>query len=128
VLADWLAEHDPEKLTALAVDGKTVKGSRQKDGRPVHLLSAVSHTTQRLLHPIPIAEKPYEIPAFRPLLEALPRRGVVVSADAEHGQRAHAQFLVCEKDAEYLFLAKGNQPTLEALAQAQLPGAFPPSG
>jgi hypothetical protein len=126
VLADWLAEHDPEKLTAVAVDGKTVKGARQKDGRPVHLMSAVSHTTQRLLNQIPIAEKSNEIPAFRPLLEALPLRGVVVTADAEHCQRAHAQFLVYEKDAEYLFLAKGNQPTLEALAQAKLPGAFPP--
>lgn len=93
VLADWLAEHDPEPLTAVAVDGKTVKGSRQADGRPVHLLSAVSHTTQRLLNQIPIAEKSNEIPAFRPLLEPLPLRGVVVTADAEHCQRGHAQFL-----------------------------------
>jgi hypothetical protein len=128
VLADWLAEHDPEKLTAVAVDGKTVKGSRQPDGRPVHLLSAVTHTTQRLLNQIPVAEKSNEIPAFRPLLEPLPLRGVVVTADAEHCQRAHAQFLVYEKDADYLFLAKGNQPALEALAQAKLPGAFPPCG
>jgi hypothetical protein len=128
VLADWLAEHDPEKLTAVAVDGKTVKGSRQQDGRPVHLLSAVTHTTQRLLNQIPIAAKSNEIPAFRPLLEALPLRGAVVTADAEHCQRAHAQFLVYEKDADYLFLAKGNQPALEALAQAKLSGAFPPSG
>jgi hypothetical protein len=128
VLADWLADHDPEKLTAVAVDGKTVKGSRQADGRPLHLMSAVSHGTQRLLNQIPIAEKSNEIPAFRPLLEALPLRGAVVTADAEHCQRAHARFLVYEKDADYLFLAKGNQPALEALAQAKLSGAFPPSG
>ena len=128
VLADWLAEHDPEKLTALAVDGKTVKGSRQPAGRPVPLMSAVTPTTQRLLHPIPIAQKSNEIPAFRPFLEALLLRGVVGTADAEHGQRAHAQFLGCEKDADYLFLAKGNQPSLEALARAKLPGAFPPCG
>lgn len=128
VLADWLADHDPEQLTAVAVDGKTVRGSRQKDGRPVHLLSAVSHLTQRLLNQIPIAEKSNEIPAFRPLLEALPLRGVVVTADAEHCQRAHAQFLVYEKDADYLFLAKGNQPSLETLAQSKLSGDFPPSG
>ena len=76
------------------MDGKIAKGSRQKDVRPVHLLSAVSHTTQRLLQQIPIAEKSNEIPAFRPLLGALPLRGVVVTADAEHCQRAHAQFLV----------------------------------
>ncbi len=126
LLADWLADHDPEAVEAVAVDGKTVKGSRQKDGRPVHLMSAVTHTTQRLLNQMPIAEKSNEIPAFRPLLEPLPLRGVVVTADAEQCQRANAQFLVCEKQADYVFLAKGNQPSLEALAQAKLSGAFPP--
>jgi hypothetical protein len=128
LLAAWLGEHDPEKLTALAVDGKTVKGSRQTDGRPVHLMSAVAHHTQRLLNQIPIAEKSNEIPAFRPLLEPLPLYGTLVTADAEHCQRAHAQFLVYEKGADYLFLAKGNQPTLEALAQSKLPGDSPPCG
>ncbi len=128
VLADWLADHDPEAIEAVAVDGKTVKGSRQKDGRPVHLMSAVTHSTQRLLNQIPIAEKSNEIPAFRPLLEPLPLGGVVVTADAEQCQRANAQFLVYEKEGDYVFLAKGNQPSLEALAQAKLSGAFPPSG
>jgi len=128
VLADWLADHDPEPIEAVAVDGKTVKGSRQKDGRPVHLMSAVTHTTQRLLNQIPIAEKSNEIPAFRPLLEPLPLRGVVVTADAEQCQRANAQFLVYQKEAHYIFLAKGNQPSLEGLAQAKLSGAFPPGG
>lgn len=128
VLADWLADHDPEPLTAVAVDGKTIKGSRQADGRPVHLLSAVSHDSQRLLNQLPIAAKSNEIPAFRPLLAALPLQRTVVTADAEHCQRTHAQFLIYEKDADYLLLAKGNQPALEALAQAKLTGALPPSG
>jgi len=128
LLAEWMAAHDPEKLTAVAVDGKTVKGSRQPDGRPVHLMSAVAHHTQRLLHQISVAEESNEIPAFRPLLEPLPLSGTLVTADAEHCQRAHAQFLVYEKNADYLVLAKGNQPSLEALAQRQLPGGFPPSG
>jgi hypothetical protein len=51
--------------------------------------------------------------------------GAVVTADAEHCQRAHAQFLVHEKDAQHLFLAKGNQPGLEQLARTKLPGDFP---
>ncbi|MDO9065618.1 MAG: ISAs1 family transposase, partial [Chloroflexota bacterium] len=124
VLAEWLAEHDPEKLSAVAVDGKTVKCSRRPDGRPVHLMSAIAHHTQRLLNQIPIAEKSNEIPAFRPLLAALPLQGVLVTADAEHCQRAHARFLVYEKDADYLVLAKGNQSGLEAHAQSKLPGGF----
>ena len=128
VLAEWLAEHDPEKLLAVAVDGKTVKCSRQADGRPVHLMGAIAHHTQRLLNQIPIAEKSNEIPAFAPLLEPLPLSGVLVTADAEHCQRAHARFLVYDKNSDYLFLAKGNQPSLENLAQSQLPGDFSPSG
>lgn len=128
LLAQWMAEHDPEKLTALAVDGKTVKGSRQSDGRPVHLMSAIAHHSQRLLNQIPIAEKSNEIPSFAPLLEPLPLSGALVTADAEHCQRAHAKFLVYDKGADYLLLAKGNQPGLEALAQSKLPGGFSPSG
>ena len=127
LLAEWLAEHDPEKLPAVAVDGKTVKCSRRPDGRPVHLMSAIAHHTQRLLNQIPIAEKSNEIPAFRPLLAALPLQGVLLTADAEHCQRAHARFLVYEKEADYLFLAKGNQPGLEAHALRKLPGGFSPS-
>lgn len=127
VLAAWLAEHDPEKLTALAVDGKTVKGSRRPDGRPVHLMSAITHHTQRLLNQLPIAEKSNEIPTFIPLLAPLPLVGTLITADAEHCQRAHARFLVYEKDADYLFVAKGNQPSLEAHAASQLPGGFSPS-
>jgi hypothetical protein len=127
LLAQWMAEHDPEKLTALAVDGKTVKRSRANDGRPVHLMGAIAHHSQRLLNQIPIAEKSNEIPAFRPLLEPLPLGGALVTADAEHCQRAHAQFLLYEKGADYLVLAKGNQPTLEALAQSKLRGGFSPS-
>jgi hypothetical protein len=61
-------------------------------------------------------------------LESLSLQGVVVTADAEHCQRAHAQFLVYQKDADYFFLAKDNQPSLEALAQSKLSGAFPPCG
>jgi len=127
LLAGWMAAHDPEKLTALAVDGKTVKCSRQAEGRPVHLMSAIAHHTQRLLNQIPIAEKSNEIPAFAPLLAPLPLVGALVTADAEHCQRAHAQFLVYEKGADYLLLAKGNQPSLEKLAAQQLPGSFFPS-
>jgi hypothetical protein len=128
VLAHWMAEHDPETLTAVAVDGKTVKGSRQANGRPVHLMSAVAHHSLRLLNQIPIAEKSNEIPAFAPLLAPLPLAGTLVTADAEHCQRAHAQFLVYEKGADYLTLAKGNQPGLEALAHRRLPGGPSPLG
>jgi predicted transposase YbfD/YdcC len=39
---------------------------------------------------------------------------VVVTADALHTQRDHAEFLITGKQADYLFLVKGNQPGLRA--------------
>lgn len=127
MLAEWLAEHDSEKLTAVAINGKSVKGSR----RPVHLMSAIDHHTQWLLNQLPIAEKSNELPTFAPLLAPLPLAGTLVTADAEHCQRAHARFLVYDKGANNLFasdlfVAKGNQPGLDAHAASKLPGGFPP--
>ena len=123
MLAEWLAEHDSEKLTAVAINGKSVKGSR----RPVHLMSAIDHHTQWLLNQLPIAEKSNELPTFAPLLAPLPPAGTLVTADAEHCQRAHARFLVYDKGANDLFVAKGNQPGLDAHAASKLPGGFSPS-
>jgi hypothetical protein len=127
-LGQWLAEHDPEKLTVVAVDGKTVKGSRQANGKPVHLMSVVTHDTGRLLNQLAIDEKSNEIPAFCPLLSCLPLEEVIVTSDAEHLQKQSARFLCYEKGAEYLLFLKGNHPTALAKAQQLLPGDVPPSG
>jgi hypothetical protein len=59
-----------------------------------------------------IAHKTNEITAFAPLLENLDLAAVLVTADAMHTQRAHARFLVEEKNADYLLVVKDNQPTL----------------
>ena len=69
-----------------------------------------------------------EITEFKPLLEPLDLRGQLVTADAMHTQKEHARFLVEAKEADYLFIAKGNQGTLEADLQALSTAAFSPSG
>jgi predicted transposase YbfD/YdcC len=64
---------------------------------------------------------------FAPLLDDLDLSGVLVSADALHTQRAHARFLVEDKDADYLLVVKENQPSLfaqlNALPWAEVPVA-----
>jgi predicted transposase YbfD/YdcC len=61
------------------------------------------------------------------LLEEVDLAGRVVTADALHCQRDHARDLVAERHADYLLVAKENQPGLVA-AISQLPEqAFPPS-
>jgi hypothetical protein len=123
----WMEEHDSQPLRRLAVDGKTIKGSRQSDGRPVHLVAAVSSDSLRMVAQRPVDEKSNEITALRPMLEDVPLDGVVVTADAMHAQQDAARFLQQEKGAEYFFTLKGNQPSIQDKAQRLLDGAFPPS-
>ena len=123
----WMQAHDAHPLRRLAVDGKTVKGSRRADGHPVHLVAAVSPESLRLVAQRPVDEKSNEIRALRPMLTNVPLDGVIVTADAMQAQQDAARYLQQEKGAEYFFSLKGNQPTIQEKAQTLLDGAFPPS-
>jgi predicted transposase YbfD/YdcC len=94
----------------VAVDGKTLRGSRTPDGT-VHLLAATRHDTQIVVAQRQVQANSNEIPAFTPLLSGLNLTGVVITADAPHTQHAHARQIV-EASGHYLFIVKGNQPTL----------------
>jgi predicted transposase YbfD/YdcC len=110
VLGAWLYPRlDTEQLI---VDGKTLRGARVGDGRAVHVLAAMLGETRTVVAQREIAHKTNEITAFAPLLKDLDLTGVLVTADAMHTQRAHARFLVEDKDADYLLVVKENQPTL----------------
>ncbi|MBN6058517.1 ISAs1 family transposase, partial [Nonomuraea sp. RK-328] len=69
-------------LLGLAVDGKTLRGSRTPDGA-THLLAAIRHDTQTVLAQRQIEAKSNEIPAFTPLLRSLDLPGTVITADAQ---------------------------------------------
>jgi predicted transposase YbfD/YdcC len=96
---------------ALGVDGKTLRGSGPA-GAQVHLLAAMDHTRQAVLAQVEVDGKSNEITAFQPLLDPLDLAGVVVTSDAMHTQREHAQYLVTVKQAAYICIVKRNQPTL----------------
>jgi hypothetical protein len=122
----WMAEQD-EIAGRLAVDGKAVKKAKQQDGRPLHLVAAVSHESGRLVAQRPVDEKSNEITALRPMLEPLALDGVVITADAMHAQQEAARFLTQEKGADYVFTLKGNQPSVQEKAMKLLGSDFPPS-
>ncbi|MFC9537804.1 ISAs1 family transposase [Streptomyces sp. NPDC056975] len=104
--------HEPgDPLRALAVDGKAVRGSRTDTGKAVHLLAVTLHTSQTVISQRQIQAKSNEIPAFAPLLERIDLRGVVVTADALHTQRAHAGRVIAAR-GHYLLVVKGNQEKL----------------
>jgi DDE_Tnp_1-associated/Transposase DDE domain len=109
----WLADRDRrQRRRAVAVDGKTLRGARTPDGRQVHLLAAMDHTTRYVLAQRQVDGAPGEVPAFQPLLNGLDLAGMVVTADALQTHADAAEFLVTRKQAHYLFVVKANQPTL----------------
>lgn len=98
--------------SVLAVDGKEVRGAKNGGGTTVHLLSALDHDSCAVLAQVEVGAKTNEIPRFPVLLDEIgDLAGVVVTADALHAQRTHADYLH-GRDADYLFTVKGNQPSL----------------
>lgn len=109
-IGNWLAER--ANGTGLALDGKTLRGSKKAGGKPVHLVSALLHGEGVVIGQTAVSEKSNEITAVKPLLDPLDLTGKVVTADAMHAQVEHARYIVEEKKADYLFTVKANQPTL----------------
>ena len=107
----------------LAVDGKTVRGSRHIDssGAEVagrHLFAVIDQRTRAVLGQVAVeatvAGKASEINQFTPLLDTLTGvdlAGVVITADALHTQREHVTDLHA-RGAHWVLTVKGNQPRL----------------
>jgi predicted transposase YbfD/YdcC len=72
----------------------------------------MDHTSRGVLAQTDVDHATNEITRFRPLLEGLDLTDTVVTADALHTQREHADWLVTQKHAAYLLVVKHNQPTL----------------
>jgi predicted transposase YbfD/YdcC len=98
---------------AVAVDGKTVRGSRGAQGPARHLMAAIDHHAGVVLGQVEVPGKTNEIPMFSVLCDQIADLdGVVVTADAMHCQKDHADYLVLARGAHYVLTIKGNQPAL----------------
>lgn len=121
----WLFRVGKGNISRLAVDGKALRGSKDGEVRPVHLLSALLHDERTIVAQCNVDGKTNEITQFEPLLKDLPLEGALVTADAMHCQVAHATFLVRTKKADFLFTVKDNQPSLYSWVQAYCERAQP---
>ncbi len=121
--------HGHRERRALAVDGKSVRGTRHAsgDGQAVHLLAVADQQASAVLAQAAVDGKSNEITAFARLLELLDLTGAVITADAMHTQREHARFLVSDKKAHYILVVKKNQPSLYAQVK-NLPWRHIPAG
>ncbi|WP_329319244.1 MULTISPECIES: ISAs1 family transposase [unclassified Streptomyces] len=113
-VGSWLADRRPPAhgLRGLAVDGKSLRGAARAKGRKIHLLAALEHGTGAVLAQLDVGEKTNEVTRFQPLLDTVTDlAGVVVTVDALHTQREHAEYLRGWQ-AHYVVIAKGNQKKL----------------
>jgi predicted transposase YbfD/YdcC len=96
----------------IAVDGKTVRGAKGKNGKAPHLVAALAHGIGAVLGQVAVTAKSNEIPAVRDLLKAFADlAGAVVTIDALHTQHDTAQVILA-RQADYVMTVKGNMPTL----------------
>jgi predicted transposase YbfD/YdcC len=102
---------DEKALRGIAIDGKTLRGSRKQGAKNVHLLSAVRHDLAVTLIQIAVDDKTNEIPTVSELLSRLVIEGHVLTMDALFTQRDIAQTILAQK-APYIFIVKDNHPHL----------------
>ena len=119
-MAAWLLKQKPDVIKRLAVDGKTLRGSARAEGKPLILLSAVTHQLRLTMNSVAIEEKSNEIPAIEPLLKNLNIEGTLITADAMHCQQKTARLITQEHGAHYCFGLKGNQSGVLERAELKL--------
>jgi predicted transposase YbfD/YdcC len=109
----WVGEPSRRRRRrAVAVDGKALRGSRHGDQRARMVMACLDHDTAVVLGQVEISDKSNEIPSFSVLLDTIEDLdGVVVTADALHAQREHAQYLH-GRGAHFVLTVKGNQKKL----------------
>lgn len=105
-----IADTDGLPLRAVAVDGKEVRGA-SAHGERVQLVSMVRHGSADTVAQRQVARGSSEITAVSELLSGRDLRGLVVTLDALHTQRATAQQIL-DQGGDYLMVVKQNQPTL----------------
>ena len=102
----------------IAIDGKTLKGSRRHDARALHVLSAFATGLSAVIGDLVVEPDQNEITAALALLKSLPLEGAIITGDAIFCQRQICQ-QIRDGKGHYLFSVKSNQPALhDAIAES----------
>ena len=108
----WTRSEQVSGRMVIAVDGKTVRGAKDKDGKAPHLVAALAHGIGAVIGQVAVTAKSNEIPAVRELLKAFTDlTGAVITMDALNTQHDTAK-AVLARQADYVMTVKGNMPTL----------------
>ena len=82
IFAEWMKSIAQNLFGVVAIDGKEARRTKDKTKRPLHVVSAFSHSFGLVLGQIACEEKSNEITAIPALLELLELRGCIVTIDA----------------------------------------------
>jgi len=97
----------------IAIDGKTLKGSRRIGSKALHVVSAFASQLSAVVGDLVVAPDENEIVAALALLKQLPLEGAIVTGDAIFCQREICR-TITDGHGDYLFVVKDNQPELKA--------------
>lgn len=111
----WMASAcEATGLVPIALDGKSVRGSRKATATGcLHLVSAWATTNRLTLGQVSVPEGSNEIAVIPELLSMLELKGALVSYDAAGCQQSIAR-QIREQSGDYLLAVKENQPSLFA--------------
>lgn len=109
-LYDWL-DMAREDCCVVAVNGKTIRRSKNASHKAYHVVSAFVAENQITLGEVTVEEKSNEITAIPELLDLIDVKGDIVTADKEIVKK------ISEKKADYVIGLKGNQGTLYSDAE-----------
>ena len=113
----WLQQLAGQVQGTVAIDGKSVRGSRKGDvPRALHMVSAWAADMGLLLGQCKVDGKSNEITAIPELLRLLHLKGCIVTIDAIGCQKSIAGQLH-EHGADYVLSLKGNQRHMHQVVQ-----------
>jgi hypothetical protein len=113
----WILARVQDGWEAVAIDGKTLRGSVDGQIPAMHLLSAYVPACAAVIAQMRVDAKTNEHKAALQLLGVLPLKGKVVTFDAMFTHKDVAE-AVLERGGDYILIVKDNQPTLKAQIEA----------
>lgn len=110
---NWVKQvFDLTEGQVIAIDGKTVRGTCDKQGQGgLHLVSAWATANRLTLAQVKVADTANEIVAIPDLLAVLMVQGCIVTLDAIGCQKQIVN-AIRDQHADYVVAVKGNQPKL----------------
>jgi predicted transposase YbfD/YdcC len=108
----WVKGLCKQNSGVIAIDGKTVRGSRKEGNKlAIHMVSAFAATNSLVLGQVKTTQKSNEITAIPELLKVLDIEGCIITIDAMGCQTKIAETII-GRGAEYLLSVKENQKEL----------------